>query len=206
MKEYPSQNFLNECFDYNISTGILYWKNERPITHFANEGTCKKWHTQYSNKEAGRIKKENDTLSYKGVKIQGSEYYVHIIVWIMVYGYQPTLIDHIDGNGINNILSNLRECTSTKNSRKSKISSRNSTGIKGVRLTPSGKYQVDASIDNKSIGFGTYDNIEYAARIYSTVAYIISGENFNEHKHFPEDTDEYKFVENKINSKRFHND
>jgi len=202
MKEYPSQNFLNECFDYDRTNGLLYWKTERPLSHFMTEGTSRKWHSKYSGVEAGRIKKENDTLSYKGVKLQGSEYYVHVIIWIMVYGYQPSLIDHIDGDGINNILSNLRECTSKKNSRKSKINTRNTTGIKGVRLTKSGKYQVDASIDKKSVGFGTYDSMEYAAKIYATVAYIMSGENFNEHEYFPEDTNEYKFVEEKIISKR----
>lgn len=50
-------------------------------------------------------------------------------------------VDHIDGNGLNNIRSNLRACGHAENLRNHKVNARNKTGFRGVSFEKSrGKY------------------------------------------------------------------
>ena len=50
-------------------------------------------------------------------------------------------VDHINGNPVNNRISNLRIVTQSVNLRNKKRYSDNSSGITGVKLTQSGKYE-----------------------------------------------------------------
>ena len=126
-----------------------------------------------------------------------------MLIWIMIHGDIEGIVDHIDGNGLNNTLINLRDISQSKNIRKCKMRKNNSSGYRGVALTTNGKYAVSIMIDRKKIHLGRYNNIQHASMIYSTAALIISGETFAESPAFEADTTEYKFIENKINTKRF---
>ena len=58
--------------------------------------------------------------------------YVHRIIWVIVTGEQPKTIDHIDGNGLNNAVSNLRSVSQSENQKNLRISINNKSGIPGV--------------------------------------------------------------------------
>lgn len=207
-KEYPSKEYLDECFVYNPITGILTWK-ERPTHHFDSDKICNNWNSRYSNTVAGTINKDvrrPDSKGYLMININHSRFNAHLIIWIMTYGSLPNNpIDHTDENSLNNRIQNLVERTVNVNLRKRSYKT-NKSGYKGVSSDKNGKWVSQISINGKVIYIGSYEDIEYAAKIYSTAAFILNGENFTNIEPFNNETDEYKFVENKINSKRFHND
>lgn len=66
------------------------------------------------------------------------------------------LVDHIDGNKLNNKKSNLRTATHQQNCFNKKAI--------GVRKTKSNKYQAYITKDKKQINLGVYENIEDAIK------------------------------------------
>jgi hypothetical protein len=73
------------------------------------------------------------------------------------------LIDHVDGNKLNNRLSNLRVCDRRKNRCNSKLNSDNTSGYKGVGWLPDrGKWQARIKHQGKTINLGYFTRIEDA--------------------------------------------
>ena len=69
---------------------------------------------------------------------------VHRIIWTLFYGEVPDgfVIDHIDGDSLNNIISNLRLITQAENRRNTRKFKNNTSGVSGVNLQTqsNGKY------------------------------------------------------------------
>ena len=134
MKTYHlDPDFLHECFNVNFSTGELRWKSHRPLSHFSNERGSINWH----NKNPGKIAGHVDANGYWIVKltIDGQECNLkqHRIVFSMFYGtHDVPLIDHFDGNILNNSISNLRPADHMINSKNRMKSVKNKSGITGV--------------------------------------------------------------------------
>ena len=107
-----SQQYLKECFSYDPTTGVLSWKH-RPRSHFS---TAKGW--KRANAHAGD---PVGTLTPQGrlmVNIRGKGYFVHRLIWKLVYGRDPFgQIDHINRDPLDNRLRNLRIVTPSENSR-----------------------------------------------------------------------------------------
>lgn len=121
----PSQEYLNSILEYDQNTGKLIWKCR------ADRNKC--WHTKYANKNAGYIVfKNKDYPPYMGLTIDGKAYLAHRIIWKIIYGEDPLFIDHINGDGTDNHLSNIRNINATINQRNKKMHRNNSSGVTGV--------------------------------------------------------------------------
>jgi hypothetical protein len=107
----PALMFLNETFLCDPDDGKLFWKI-RPDVHFANEASAKRWNKRNSGKEAG-----SKDHGYRRVSIRRSFFYVHRIIWKMATEMEPDVIDHINGDGMDNRLNNLRSCSQKENCR-----------------------------------------------------------------------------------------
>lgn len=205
--EYPSQQFLKECMEYNPITGDAKWKH-RPLHHFKTEQTQKAWNTRLAGKSVGNIwkhsKRKTDTLYYIKVHLSGNYYMLHNLIWIYTYDKVPVAaIDHDDGDGLNNRIGNLIERNTSVNIRKSKLSSRNQSGIKGVFWNIHNlKWTATIKYNDKHVHLTNSDDMFYAEKLYSTASYIITGENFNNIEPYGIGTPEYNFVEQKLKNRK----
>lgn len=129
----PSKEYLDECLDYNPETGCFTWKF-RPINHFVSIHGHKVWNAKYAGKPAGRTASTRRGKLYSQISINKKLIYSHRIAWVITYGdIDITMqIDHIDGNGSNNRLSNLRLVDASTNNENKSIPSNNTSGCVGV--------------------------------------------------------------------------
>jgi hypothetical protein len=129
-----TQEILNELLDYCPETGKLTWRArdakwfKGTSTGKSPEDTMRWWNKRFAGKPAFNYKKEgymSGTLFYKIFK-------AHRIIWLMLFNESPEVVDHINGDGTDNRLVNLRGVTKKENSRNQKMPSHNTSGHIGV--------------------------------------------------------------------------
>lgn len=92
------------------------------------------------------------TRGYMVCMIDGECYRGHALTWFWHHGVFAELLDHINGDRLNNRIDNLRIVSRGGNSRNQKRSSKNKSGYTGVSLnTRSGAWR--AKIACAAIGF-----------------------------------------------------
>lgn len=93
------------------------------------------------------------------------------------------VIDHINGNPLDNRLSNLRVCEQQENTWNGSISKNNTTGHSGVELIKStGKWRARIHVDRKSIHIGHYDIYKEAVKARKRAEKYYFGEYAPTHK------------------------
>ncbi len=91
------------------------------------------------------------------------------------YDIKGKVVDHQDGNRLNNQKSNLRICTDIQNNQNKKHKSTKDSPYKGVRLLKrSGRYRASILLD-----LGTFPTAEKARDAYNETAIEIYGEFAN---------------------------
>lgn len=95
-------SLLTTCLDYNPESGELHWKISTGKSKAGKLAGC----------HSGR---------YLRVSLQGRTYSAHRIAWAIYYKEAPpSVVDHIDGNTLNNAISNLRAGTDCINQQNQK--------------------------------------------------------------------------------------
>lgn len=172
IKEIPSQEYLRECFDYR--DGWLYWKR-RPVEHFVSADACNKWGNKMAGKRAGHISSDG---KYIKITIGKSDFYAQRIIWTWHYGVIPPgfEMDHIDGNGMNNVIENLRLATVGQNMTNRSVFRGKKSGLpKGVTRIRN-VFQARIVKSKKVYHLGYYQNANDAAKAYCEAANSIHGE------------------------------
>jgi hypothetical protein len=148
-----TQERLKELFDYQ--DGNLVWKVKKARANKGDIAGC--------NALAKGI-------MYRQAKIDGKQYRVHCLVFLLYHGYLPKQVDHIDGNGLNNRIENLRAADASSNALNSKLKSSNTSGSKNVYWhTKANKWFVRITLKNKTHSFGMYDDLELADLVATEV-------------------------------------
>jgi hypothetical protein len=178
MNKLPEAAYVRACLDYDPDTGIFTWR-ERPREHFPDERI---WHTinaRCASKVAGSrcyggIYKERD---YWAVGLAQARYPAHRLAWLLVYGADPwpLEIDHIDGDGLNNRIANLRLATRGQQLANARLRKDNRLGIKGITRFRGG-YQASIRANRKIHHLGTFPTIEEATEARRKAAIEFHGE------------------------------
>jgi hypothetical protein len=77
------------------------------------------------------------------------------------------LVDHLNGDTLDNRRSNLRVCTPSQNLANVKVARKhNRLGVLGVRETPGGKFQATIVLNRRQIYIGTFSTPKKANKAY----------------------------------------
>ena len=181
---------LKALLDYDPETGKLLWK-KRDVSMFvfdsqrhtgkrrySAERACNMWNTRYAGKEALNVP---NNWGYLHGSINGRNEMAHRVIWKMMTGTSPEIVDHINGNKLDNRLCNLREATPTLSSINRSIAINNKSGVIGVFWNTGRKrWRAQISMDGKQCNLGEFDTKEeaIAARRAAEIALNFFGHVF----------------------------
>ncbi len=174
----PPLEYLRECFSLSEgSPSGLVWK-ARPRGHFATSRAWLRVNSMYEGKPAGRINsKPGRKVRHWRVNISNGAYFVHRIIWALFYGNAeiPEDIDHVDGNGLNNQICNLRLATHGQN-QANRLMKPNQCGFKGVYPSTGGRFRARIRYGSKICHLGTFSHPGEAHAAFSEAAKNLHGQ------------------------------
>lgn len=147
---------LREVLAYNEQTGNFTW-----IKRLNNRGM--------PGSKAG-------CPSGKGywiIRFDGKIYMAHRLAWAYVHGDCPEHLDHINGDGTDNRIANLRPCTQATNNQNMRVRRNKKSPHKGVSLWRQGRYskwRARIVVDKVEISLGYFDTEEEAHAAYCAAA------------------------------------
>lgn len=142
---------LHELLRYAPTTGFLHWKIRR--NQIALEGSV----AGHRHNSRGKI--------YFRVRVDNNLVMAHHLVWLMVHGeWAPDQIDHINGDGLDNRLENLRCVPQRENNKNAALRRDNKTGVSGVTVSRAGSFVASIRIDGRFTHLGTFKSLEDASK------------------------------------------
>lgn len=178
IKTLPSRALLHQLLRYDAETGDLIWlprTAESLVQNRHREG----WNSRYAGTVAGHIKPLPKTPGpgYLHIAVQGTIYRAHRLVWVYVRGEPvPDIIDHIDHDQLNNRIENLRAATASQNRGNSFMRRSSTSGIKGVSISPYGRFRAMICRGGRSVHLGSFATKDEAIRAYEAAASGVYGE------------------------------
>jgi len=140
---------------------------ERVIELFTYRDGClyRKIATTNTSK-VGELAGGPDSKGYWRISINDRRYLAHRLIWLYHNRSMPLVIDHIDGDPLNNRIENLRECTLSQNSQNSKMRADNTSGVKGVHWDKnSKKWITQIQTNGERVRLGSFKSISLAESV-----------------------------------------
>ena len=118
--------YVRSVLDYSPETGVLTWKRRAG-------------NPQFNGRFAGKPAGNPHSTGYVRVGVVNPKtgktrmYKAHRLAFVIMKGRWPkNIIDHEDGDGLNNSWPNIQDCTQSRNIRKARTPRNNTSGHRGV--------------------------------------------------------------------------
>jgi hypothetical protein len=151
-------DYVKYLLDYDRETGIFTWKK------IMASGRIK------PGSIAGGRGQGRD--QYTIITINKKRYKAHRLAWLIEHNEWPKQsLDHINGDGFDNRIANLRLCSFSENKANSARYKNNKTGFKGVFWNKKlNKFTASLRVNGKGIFLGVFPSKEEAAQAYLNAA------------------------------------
>ena len=159
--------YIHSRFEYNPELGRLISK----IT--TRNNNC--------GHRAGELVKGSVTnYGYREVFFGDYRMREHRLIFLMCHGILPKMLDHIDGNKLNNKIENLRVCSGSQNQFNSKLPKNNTTGFKGVYfLKKKNRYVGRIEVSGKEYSTKQTKGLTEAVLLLRSLRENLHGEYYN---------------------------
>lgn len=164
--ELPSMEYLHSRLIYDPVSGNLFWKH--------NNKMSVQWNGRFANTKAGTLTSHKSGKSYEMLIVDYKKYKSHRVIFKMYYGFDPQEVDHINGDGLDNRIHNLRSVSPTENKRNLRLQKHNTSGVSGVCFNKTfNKWWAYIKLSGKQKSLGYFTKLEdaVAARKLAEIKY-----------------------------------
>jgi hypothetical protein len=120
--------------------------------------------------------KGNNVYPVRNIEKNGRQAGIKALHLFMLPPREGFVIDHKDGNGLNNCRSNLRYATHGQNTANGLHRNRRTPGLKGTQQTKYGRWVAFIQHNKKNHYLGTFDTTEEAHAAYREAALRLHGD------------------------------
>lgn len=158
---------LKALLHYDPETGLFTW--------LVSKGTVK------SGKIAGTVGVSGSGREYINIRLDRKQYQGHRLAWFYMTGSWPGhVVDHEDGDGLNNKWLNLREATHNQNHYNQFLNRNNKSGVKGVNWHKGcQRWRASITYEGRKIHIGLFTSLDEAQVAIEKVRKELHGEFAN---------------------------
>lgn len=172
---------MRRLYRYDAESGLIYacdrlecdFEDRGEGSSFMSaSGAAAKYNKEFSGRLSfnRRVRTSRSTCDYLcgGASYRGvdKKLFAHRVAFFLYHGYYPVFpnsVDHINRDGCDNRIVNLREVTPREQSANTGLSRANTSGVKGVSfLKDRGKWRASANIDGRKVNLGTFSDMKDA--------------------------------------------